>query len=124
LDHYETALVDLINRKRSGKPITPKERPAAVRTLMKPMVLLFALCNFGLFCGHASLFSWLPQIVFFGPLLTRPDWAAPLWWSDGSSRIVMASSGGLRPTAESAANAVIMIASSRILRKVPSPGVP
>src|ERR1700757_4291292 len=28
-DHYEAALVDLINRKRSGKPITPKERPAA-----------------------------------------------------------------------------------------------
>jgi DNA end-binding protein Ku len=28
-DHYETALVDLINQKRSGKPITPKERPAA-----------------------------------------------------------------------------------------------
>jgi DNA end-binding protein Ku len=28
-DHYETALVDLINTKRSGKPITPKERPAA-----------------------------------------------------------------------------------------------
>ncbi len=28
-DHYETALTDLINRKRSGKPITPKERPAA-----------------------------------------------------------------------------------------------
>ncbi|MCS3445914.1 MULTISPECIES: non-homologous end joining protein Ku [Bradyrhizobium] len=27
-DHYETALVDLINQKRSGKPITPKERPA------------------------------------------------------------------------------------------------
>ena len=26
-DHYETALVDLINRKRSGKPITPKDRP-------------------------------------------------------------------------------------------------
>jgi DNA end-binding protein Ku len=25
-DHYETALVDLINSKRSGKPITPKER--------------------------------------------------------------------------------------------------
>ena len=34
-------------------------------------------------------------IVFFGPLIARPDWAAPLWWSDGSSRIVMASSGGL-----------------------------
>lgn len=28
-DHYETALIDLINQKRAGKPITPKERPAA-----------------------------------------------------------------------------------------------
>ncbi|RXH41323.1 Ku protein [Bradyrhizobium zhanjiangense] len=27
-DRYETALIDLINQKRSGKPITPKERPA------------------------------------------------------------------------------------------------
>jgi DNA end-binding protein Ku len=27
-DHYETALIELINQKRSGKPITPKERPA------------------------------------------------------------------------------------------------
>jgi DNA end-binding protein Ku len=26
-DQYETALVDLINQKRSGRPITPKERP-------------------------------------------------------------------------------------------------
>jgi DNA end-binding protein Ku len=26
-DHYETALIDLINQKRSGKPITPKQRP-------------------------------------------------------------------------------------------------
>jgi DNA end-binding protein Ku len=26
-DHYETALVDLINQKRAGKPIAPKERP-------------------------------------------------------------------------------------------------
>jgi DNA end-binding protein Ku len=26
-DHYETALIDLINQKRSGKPIVPKERP-------------------------------------------------------------------------------------------------
>jgi spore cortex formation protein SpoVR/YcgB (stage V sporulation) len=30
-DRYETALVDLINQKRAGKPITAKERPA-VRT--------------------------------------------------------------------------------------------
>src|SRR5436189_5913021 len=28
-DQYESALVDLINQKRAGKPITPKERPAA-----------------------------------------------------------------------------------------------
>ena len=28
-DQFETALVDLINQKRAGKPITPKERPAA-----------------------------------------------------------------------------------------------
>jgi MFS transporter, ACS family, tartrate transporter len=34
-----------------------------IRTLLKPMVLLFALCNFGLFCGLASLFAWLPQII-------------------------------------------------------------
>src|ERR1700758_160231 len=26
-DHYETALVDIINQKRAGKPIAPKERP-------------------------------------------------------------------------------------------------
>ena len=26
-DHYETALVDLINQRRAGKPIRPKERP-------------------------------------------------------------------------------------------------
>jgi transposase len=26
-DHYETALVDIINQKRAGKPITAKERP-------------------------------------------------------------------------------------------------
>jgi len=28
-DHYEIALIDLINQKRAGKPITPKEKPAA-----------------------------------------------------------------------------------------------
>ncbi|UPK12174.1 Ku protein [Bradyrhizobium sp. 155] len=28
-DHYEAALIELINQKRAGKPITPKERPAA-----------------------------------------------------------------------------------------------
>jgi DNA end-binding protein Ku len=29
LKHYEAALVDLINSKRAGKPIMPKERPTA-----------------------------------------------------------------------------------------------
>ncbi|WP_407175453.1 Ku protein [Bradyrhizobium sp. STM 3562] len=28
-DHYETALIDLINKKRAGQPIAKKERPAA-----------------------------------------------------------------------------------------------
>jgi DNA end-binding protein Ku len=28
-DHYEAALIDLINKKRAGQPITAKERPAA-----------------------------------------------------------------------------------------------
>ena len=32
-DHYETALIDLINQKRAGKPITPKERPAATNVV-------------------------------------------------------------------------------------------
>lgn len=31
--------------------------------LRKPIVILLGLCNFGLFCGLASLFSWLPQII-------------------------------------------------------------
>jgi MFS transporter, ACS family, tartrate transporter len=34
-----------------------------LRTIFKPMVLLFGFCNFGLFCGLASLFPWLPQII-------------------------------------------------------------
>ena len=28
-DHYERALIDLINQKRAGKPIAPEERPRA-----------------------------------------------------------------------------------------------
>ncbi len=32
-------------------------------TLRQPMVLLFGLTNFGLFCGLASLSPWLPQIL-------------------------------------------------------------
>jgi DNA end-binding protein Ku len=40
-DHYETALVDLIHSIRSGKPITPKERPAAGNVVD----LMAALCR-------------------------------------------------------------------------------
>jgi MFS transporter, ACS family, tartrate transporter len=32
-------------------------------TLANPMVLLLGFCNFGLFCGLATLFPWLPQLV-------------------------------------------------------------
>src|SRR5690242_14652906 len=32
-DHYETALIDLINQKRAGKLITPKERPASTNVV-------------------------------------------------------------------------------------------
>ncbi|UWU81479.1 Ku protein [Bradyrhizobium huanghuaihaiense] len=38
-DHYETALIDLINQKRAGKPNTAKERPASTNVvdLMEPL---------------------------------------------------------------------------------------
>jgi MFS transporter, ACS family, tartrate transporter len=36
---------------------------SVLKTITKPMVLLFGFCNFGLFCGLASLFPWLPQII-------------------------------------------------------------
>jgi DNA end-binding protein Ku len=32
-DHYETALIELINQKRAGESITPKERPAATNVV-------------------------------------------------------------------------------------------
>ncbi|QAU48857.1 Ku protein [Bradyrhizobium guangzhouense] len=32
-DHYETALIDLINQKRAGKVITPKSKPAATNVV-------------------------------------------------------------------------------------------
>ncbi len=32
-DHYEAALIDLINQKRAGKPITPKSKPAATNVV-------------------------------------------------------------------------------------------
>jgi ACS family tartrate transporter-like MFS transporter len=36
---------------------------SVLKTITNPMVLLFGFCNFGLFCGLASLFAWLPLIV-------------------------------------------------------------
>jgi DNA end-binding protein Ku len=32
-DHYESALIELINQKRAGKPITPKERSASTNVV-------------------------------------------------------------------------------------------
>ncbi|MGY4432806.1 non-homologous end joining protein Ku [Bradyrhizobium sp. F1.13.1] len=32
-DHYETELIELINQKRAGKPITPKDKPAATNVV-------------------------------------------------------------------------------------------
>lgn len=32
-DHYEAALIDLINQKRAGTPITPKSKPAATNVV-------------------------------------------------------------------------------------------
>src|SRR5205807_10094563 len=32
-DHYETALIELINQKRAGKPITPKDKPATTNVV-------------------------------------------------------------------------------------------
>ena len=34
-----------------------------LRTLAQPMVIVFGLCNFGLFCGLASLLPWLPTMM-------------------------------------------------------------
>ncbi len=48
---------------RDAKGLAVIHDRSLLRTLIKPMVLLFALCNFGLFCGLASLFAWLPQII-------------------------------------------------------------
>jgi ACS family tartrate transporter-like MFS transporter len=33
------------------------------KSMAQPMVLLFAVCNFGHFCALATLFAWLPQII-------------------------------------------------------------
>ncbi|MGY4345075.1 DNA end-binding protein Ku [Bradyrhizobium sp. GM7.3] len=32
-DHYESALIELINQKRAGKPITPKDKPSATNVV-------------------------------------------------------------------------------------------
>jgi MFS transporter, ACS family, tartrate transporter len=48
---------------RDAKAIGVVHGDGVLKTIAKPMVLLFGFCNFGLFCGLASLFPWLPQII-------------------------------------------------------------
>jgi MFS transporter, ACS family, tartrate transporter len=48
---------------RDAKAIGVVHGDSVLKTIAKPMVLLFGFCNFGLFCGLASLFPWLPQII-------------------------------------------------------------
>jgi hypothetical protein len=62
-DQYETALIDLINQKRSGKPITPKERNHSVRTAAASFNLVRSIsCIF--FLSHTDRHH-------FGPPFSR-----------------------------------------------------
>jgi MFS transporter, ACS family, tartrate transporter len=54
-------LIDAIDRDAKATGVVHGE--GVLKTIFKPMVILFGLCNFGLFCGLASLFPWLPQII-------------------------------------------------------------
>ncbi|WP_042337215.1 MFS transporter [Bradyrhizobium sp. DOA9] len=54
-------LVGALERDASATGVVHGE--GVLKTILNPMVLLFGLCNFGLFCGLASLFPWLPQII-------------------------------------------------------------
>lgn len=48
---------------RDAHPLALVDEPSLWRSLVNPVVLLLGVCNFGLFCGLASLPYWLPQIV-------------------------------------------------------------
>ncbi len=47
----------------TAKQLGVVEGRGVASTLRQPIVLLFGLCNFGLFCGLASLSPWLPQML-------------------------------------------------------------
>src|ERR1700742_3371832 len=54
-------LISALDRDAKATGIVHGE--SVLKTITKPMVLLFGFCNFGLFCVLASLFPWLPQII-------------------------------------------------------------
>jgi len=54
-------LAGALERDAEAKGVVHGE--GVMKTIFKPLVLVLGLCNFGLFCGLASLFPWLPQII-------------------------------------------------------------
>lgn len=60
-DEQRNWLIGALDRDAKATGVIHGE--GTLRTIFKPMVLLFGFCNFGLFCGLASLFPWLPQII-------------------------------------------------------------
>jgi ACS family tartrate transporter-like MFS transporter len=48
---------------RETKTLAAVHADGLIAVLTKPVVILLGLCNFGLFCGLASLFPWLPTIL-------------------------------------------------------------
>jgi len=48
---------------RETKTFARVQASGLLAVLTKPVVILLGLCNFGLFCGLASLFPWLPTIL-------------------------------------------------------------
>src|SRR5450756_1587104 len=57
----KTCLIGALDRDAKTTGVVHGE--GLLKTVTRPMVLLFGVCNFGLFCGLASLFPWLPQII-------------------------------------------------------------
>ena len=60
-DEQRNWLIGALDRDAKATGVVHGE--GVLKTITKPMVLLFGFCNFGLFCGLASLFPWLPQII-------------------------------------------------------------
>jgi MFS transporter, ACS family, tartrate transporter len=60
-DEQRAWLIGALDRDAKATGVVHGE--GVLKTIIKPTVLMFGLCNFGLFCGLASLFPWLPQII-------------------------------------------------------------